>query len=137
MIKNFSRYLVEQHVFVGSINFHILNKESPSEILAEMPRRFFFRHLFVLLLSSSLLVALSSAQQPERSRNQKTSSVEDDLGLERRPFDDSLKHSSAPGETTDKNRINEDLLDYHDTYRDHSHDHEHLEEGEKVVHWEL
>ena len=89
-----------------------------------MPRRFFFRHLFVLLLSSSLLVAFSSAQQPERSRNQKTSSVEDDLGLERRPFDDSLK-------------INEDLLDYHDTYRDHSHDHEHVEEGEKVVHWEL
>ena len=133
MIINFSRYRVEQHVFVGSINFHILNKESPSEILAEMPRRFFFRHLFVLLLSSSLLVALSSAQQPERSRNQKTS-VEDDLGLERRPFDDSLKHS--PGETG-KNRINEDLLDYHDTYRDHSHDHEHLEEGEKVVHWEL
>ena len=125
-------------LYVDSINFHILNKESPSEInLAEMPRRFFFRHLFVLLLSSSLLVAFSSAQQPERSRNQKTSSVEDDLGLERRPFDDSLKHSSAPGETTDKNRINEDLLDYHDTYRDHSHDHEHLEEGEKVVHWEL
>ena len=95
-----------------------------------MPRRFFLRHLFVLLLSSSLLVALSSAQQPERSRNQKTSSVEDDLGLERRPFDDSLKHSSV-------GKINEDLLDYHDTYRDHSHDHEHVEEGEKVVHWEL
>ena len=77
-------------LYVDSINFHILNKESPSEInLAEMPRRFFLRHLFVLLLSSSLLVALSSAQQPERSRKQKTSSVEDDLGLERRPFDDS------------------------------------------------
>ena len=88
-------------------------------------------------LGQHLLVALSSAQQPERSRNQKTSSVEDDLGLERRPFDDSLKHSSAPGKTTDKNRINEDLLDYHDIYRDHPHDHEHLEEGDKVVHWEL
>ena len=101
-----------------------------------MPRRFFFRHLFVLLLSSSLLVAFSSAQQPERSGNQKTSSVEDDLGLERRPFDDSLKHSSFPGEKR-TGKINEDLLDYHDTYRDHSHDHEHVEEGEKVVHWEL
>ena len=124
-------------LYVDSINFHILNKESPSEInLAEMPRRFFFRHLFVLLLSSSLLVAFSSAQQPERSRNPKTSSVEDDLGLERRPFDDSLKHSSFPGEKK-TGKINEDLLDYHDTYRDHSHDHEHVEEGEKVVHWEL
>ena len=29
------------------------------------------------------------------------------------------------------------MLDYHDTYRDHSHDHEHVEEREKVVHWEL
>ena len=126
-------------LYVDSINFHILNKESPSEInLAEMPRRFFFRHLFVLVLSSSLLVAFSSAQQPEhRSRNQKaSSSIEDDLGLERRPFDDSLKHSSFPGEKK-TGTINEDLLDYHDTYRDHSHDHEHVEEGEKVVHWEL
>ncbi|CAL6274135.1 unnamed protein product [Bathycoccus prasinos] len=76
--------------------------------------------------------ATSSSSTTQRRRN-----IEDDLGLERRPFDDSLKHSSRDEEVKEENKINEELLDYHDAYRDHSHDHEHLEEGERVVRWEL
>jgi len=110
-----------------------------------MPRlNFFLLHLLLFVLHAR--AQLSSAQQRRRKQNSPernvVNSIEDDLGLERRPFDDSLKHSSSSGEEEDEahhhqRRVNEELLDYHDIYRDHSHDHEHLEEGERVVHWEL
>ena len=93
-------------------------------------------HLLLLLLtiarSITTTAATSSSSTTQRRRN-----IEDDLGLERRPFDDSLKHSSRDEEVKEENKVNEELLDYHDAYRDHSHDHEHLEEGERVVRWEL
>jgi hypothetical protein len=102
-----------------------------------MPRlNFILLLLFLFVLHAR--AQLSSAQQQQQRRKQ--NSIEDDLGLERRPFDDSLKHSGVEEEEAHhhhQRRINEELLDYHDIYRDHSHDHEHLEEGERVVHWEL
>ena len=107
-----------------------------------MPRlNFFLLLLFLFVLHAR--AQLSSAQQQRRKQNSPErkiiNSIEDDLGLERRPFDDSLKHSGVEEEEAHhhQRRINEELLDYHDIYRDHSHDHEHLEEGERVVHWEL
>ena len=101
-----------------------------------MPKRLNFSLLLLFLFVLHARAQLSSAQRQQR---RKQNSIEDDLGLERRPFDDSLKHSGVEEEEAHhhQRRINEELLDYHDIYRDHSHDHEHLEEGERVVHWEL
>ena len=92
-------------------------------------------HLLLLLLT--ITITTTSATSSSSSTTQRRRNIEDDLGLERRPFDDSLKHSSRDEEVKEENKVNEELLDYHDAYRDHSHDHEHLEEGERVVRWEL
>jgi hypothetical protein len=106
-----------------------------------MPRlNFFLLLLFLFLLRAR--AQLSSTTRRKQNSPERTifvNSIEDDLGLERRPFDDSLKRSSSSSssEEAHRRRIDEELLDYHDIYRDHSHDHEHLEEGERVVHWEL
>ena len=93
-------------------------------------------HLLLLLLTIARSITTTAAPS-SFSTTQRRRNIEDDLGLERRPFDDSLKHSSRDEEVKEENKVNEELLDYHDAYRDHSHDHEHLEEGERVVRWEL
>jgi len=112
-----------------------------------MPRLNFFLLLLFLFLLRARAQLSSTTRRKQNSPERKifVKSIEDDLGLERRPFDDSLKRSSsssspdgiAEEEEAHRRRIDEELLDYHDIYRDHSHDHEHLEEGERVVHWEL
>jgi len=106
-----------------------------------MPRLNFFLLLLFLFLLRARAQLSSTPRRKQNSPERKifVNSIEDDLGLERRPFDDSLKRSSSSSssEEAHRRRIDEELLDYHDIYRDHSHDHEHLEEGERVVHWEL
>jgi hypothetical protein len=105
-----------------------------------MPRLNFFLLLLFLFLLRARAQLSSTTRRKQNSPERKifVNSIEDDLGLERRPFDDSLKRSSSSSsEEAHRRRIDEELLDYHDIYRDHSHDHEHLEEGERVVHWEL
>jgi hypothetical protein len=105
-----------------------------------MPRLNFFLLLLFLSLLRARAQLSSTPRRKQNSPERKifVNSIEDDLGLERRPFDDSLKRSSSSSsEEAHRRRIDEELLDYHDIYRDHSHDHEHLEEGERVVHWEL
>jgi len=61
-------------------------------------------------------------QQTDTNANNKNDRDRDNpLGLETRPL------------YSDTN----DFLDYHDLYRDHSHDYEHLEDGDRQIHWEL